>query len=163
MVRKTKLRPKRAEINYDRSPPKQAGSDIEYRRDFVVLGTFERATGPQRDPSKTNNKPTNRNRMKLVITTFAALAMASALAIAEDAQPAAKGDKPKRDAAEAFTKIDGNSDNALTLDEFKAGPLGKKDPAKAEEVFKKRDKDGDGKLSLEEFKAHAGGKKKDAK
>lgn len=102
--------------------------------------------------------------MKLVITTFAALAMASTLAIAEDAQPAAKGEnKPKRDPSEVFKKIDGNSDNALTLDEFKAGPLGKKDPAKAEEVFKKRDKDGDGKLSLEEFKAHAGGKKKDAK
>ena len=101
--------------------------------------------------------------MKLVITTFAALALASTLAIAEDAQPAAaKGDKPKRDPAEVFKKIDGNSDNALTLDEFKASPMGKKDPAKAEEIFKKRDKDGDGKLSLEEFKTHAGGKKKDA-
>ena len=74
----------------------------------------------------------------------------------------AKGDKPKRDPAEVFKKIDGNSDNALTLEEFKTGPLGKKDPAKAEEAFKKRDKDNDGKLSLEEFKAHAG-KKKDAK
>jgi hypothetical protein len=100
--------------------------------------------------------------MKLVITTFAALAMASTLAIAEDAKPEAKGDKPKRDPAEAFKKIDGNSDNSLTLEEFKAGPMGKKDPARAEEVFKKRDKDGDGKLSLEEFKA-GGGKKKDAK
>jgi Ca2+-binding EF-hand superfamily protein len=99
--------------------------------------------------------------MKLVITTVAALAMASTLAIAEDAKPAAKGDKPKRDPSEAFKKIDGNSDNSLTLEEFKAGPMGKKDPAKAEEVFKKRDKDGDGKLSLEEFSPK--GKKKDAK
>jgi Ca2+-binding EF-hand superfamily protein len=100
--------------------------------------------------------------MKFVITTFAALAMASTLAIAEDAKPEAKGDKPKRDPAEVFKKIDSNSDNALTLEEFKASPIGKKDPARAEEVFKKRDKDGDGKLSLEEFKA-GGGKKKDAK
>jgi Ca2+-binding EF-hand superfamily protein len=97
--------------------------------------------------------------MKLVITTFAALAMASTLALAEDAKPEAKGDKPKRDPAEVFKKIDGNSDSTVTLEEFKAG---KKDAAKAEEVFKKRDKDGDGKLSLEEFKA-GGGKKKDAK
>ena len=101
--------------------------------------------------------------MKLVITTFAALALASTLAIAEDAQPAAKGDKPKRDPAEVFKKIDGNSDNALTLEEFKTGPLGKKDPAKAEEVFKKRDKDGDGKLSLEEFKSGNADKKKKEK
>ena len=99
--------------------------------------------------------------MKLVITTFAALAMASTLAIAEDAKPAAKGDKPKRDPAEAFKKIDSNSDSAVSLEEFKAGPMGKKDPSKAEEVFKKRDKDGDGKLSLEEFKG-PGKKKKDA-
>jgi Ca2+-binding EF-hand superfamily protein len=100
--------------------------------------------------------------MKLVITTFAALAMAGTFAIAEDAKPEAKGDKPKRDPAEVFKKIDTNSDSSITLEEFKAGPMGKKDPAKAEEAFKKRDKDGDGKLSLEEFTAH-GGKKKDAK
>ena len=87
--------------------------------------------------------------MKLVITTFAALALAGTFAFAEDAKPEAKGDKPKRDPAEVFKKLDANSDSAVTLEEFKSG---KKDAAKAEENFKKRDKDGDGKLSLEEFK-----------
>jgi len=103
--------------------------------------------------------------MKLVITTLAALAIAGTFAIAEDAKPAApeaKGDKPKHEPAEVFKKMDSNNDNAVTLEEFKAGPMGKKDPAKAEEIFKRRDKDGDGKLSLEEFSAHPG-KKKDAK
>jgi Ca2+-binding EF-hand superfamily protein len=100
--------------------------------------------------------------MKLVIMTFAALAIAGTFAIAEDTKPDAKGDKSKHEPAEVFKKIDSNSDNAITLEEFKAGPMGKKDPAKAEEVFKRKDKDGDGKLSLEEFTAH-GGKKKDAK
>jgi len=103
--------------------------------------------------------------MKLVISTFAALAIASTFAVAEDAKPAAagaKGDKPKQEPAEAFKKLDSNSDNSISLEEFKAGPMGKKDPAKAEEIFKRRDKDGDGKLSLEEFTAR-GGKKKDAK
>jgi Ca2+-binding EF-hand superfamily protein len=103
--------------------------------------------------------------MKLVTTTLAALAIAGTFAFAEDAKPAApadKGDKPKHEPAEAFKKIDSNNDNSISLEEFKASPMGKKDPAKAEEIFKRRDKDGDGKLSLEEFTAH-GGKKKDAK
>jgi Ca2+-binding EF-hand superfamily protein len=103
--------------------------------------------------------------MKLVITTIAALAIAGTFAIAEDAKPAApadKGDKPKNEPSELFKKIDSNNDNSISLEEFKAGPAGKKDPAKAEEIFKRRDKDGDGKLSPEEFAAR-GGKKKDAK
>ncbi len=87
--------------------------------------------------------------MKSLITTLAALAVASTFAIgADDA-------KPKPDPAAMFAKKDTNSDKSLSLDEFKAGA---KDPAKSEEQFKKKDKDGDGKLSLEEFSA--GGKKK---
>jgi len=61
------------------------------------------------------------------------------------------------DPEEAFKKLDANSDGAITLEEFKAKGIGKKDPAKAEEIFKKKDKDGDGKLTLEEYKG--GGKK----
>jgi hypothetical protein len=104
--------------------------------------------------------------MKTIPTILAALALGATLAMADDkpatpatpAAPPAKGEKPKRDPAEAFKKLDTNGDGKISLDEFKAGPLGKKDPAKAEEIFKKKDKDGDGSLSLEEFSAE-GGKK----
>ena len=79
---------------------------------------------------------------------------------------AAPGDKPKRpgkgggeggkpNPEEAFKKLDTNADGSVSLDEFKAGPRGKKDPAKAEEIFKKIDKDSDGKVTLEEFKAQS--------
>ena len=108
--------------------------------------------------------------MKSITSIFAALALGTTLATAADekpAAPAAGGDakpaagadaKPKRDPAEVFKKLDTNGDGKVSLEEFKAGPAGKKDPAKAEEIFKKKDKDGDGFLTLEEFSA-AGGKK----
>ena len=108
--------------------------------------------------------------MKSITSILAALALGTTLATAADekpAAPAAGGDakpaagadaKPKRDPAEVFKKLDTNGDGKVSLEEFKAGPAGKKDPAKAEEIFKKKDKDGDGFLSLEEFSA-AGGKK----
>lgn len=83
-----------------------------------------------------------------VITSLFALAAMSTFAFA--AEPAAGADKPKRDPEAAFKKMDTNSDNSLSLEEFKAN---KKDVARAEAAFQKRDKDGDGKLSLEEFKA----------
>ena len=115
--------------------------------------------------------------MKTITTILATLALGATLAIAADekpaapakdgdAKPAAKGDakadKPKADPAEVFKKLDTNGDGKISLEEWKAGPMGKKDPAKAEEIFKKKDKDGDGSLTLEEFSA-GGGKKKDAK
>ncbi len=108
--------------------------------------------------------------MKSITSILAALALGTTLATAADekpAAPAAGGDakpaagadaKPKRDPAEVFKKLDTNGDGKVSLEEFKAGPAGKKDPAKAEEIFKKKDKDGDGFLTLEEFSA-AGGKK----
>ena len=108
--------------------------------------------------------------MKSITSILAALALGTTLATAADekpAAPAAGGDakpaagadaKPKRDPAEVFKKLDANGDGKVSLEEFKAGPAGKKDPAKAEEIFKKKDKDGDGFLTLEEFSA-AGGKK----
>ncbi|HSI14479.1 MAG TPA: EF-hand domain-containing protein [Chthoniobacter sp.] len=110
--------------------------------------------------------------MKSITSVLALLAVGTTLALADDkpaAPPAgdgkpattapaapAAGDaaKPKRDPAEVFKKLDTNGDGKISLDEFKAGPQGKKDPAKAEEIFKKKDKDGDGFLSLEEFSAH---------
>ncbi len=111
--------------------------------------------------------------MKSITSILALLAVGTTLALADDkpASPAggdgkpaaptapaapAAGDaaKPKRDPAEVFKKLDANGDGKISLDEFKAGPAGKKDPAKAEEIFKKKDKDGDGFLTLEEFSAH---------
>jgi hypothetical protein len=108
--------------------------------------------------------------MKSITSVLAALALGTTLAVAADEKPAAPaapaapraakpaGEKPKRDPAEVFKKLDTNNDGKISLEEFKAGPAGQKDPAKAEEIFGKRDKDGDKSLSLEEFSA-AGGKK----
>lgn len=118
--------------------------------------------------------------MKSITTILATLALGTTLAVAADekkpeaapgapakteAKPGEKkpgADKPKRDPAEMFKKLDTNNDGKISLEEWKAGPMGQKDPAKAEEIFGKKDKDGDKSLSLEEFSAE-GGKKKDAK
>jgi hypothetical protein len=119
--------------------------------------------------------------MKSLITTLAAMAVATSFAAGQDAKPApdpkvAAGDggkpaatapapvkpaadaaaKPKRDPQTVFSKRDSNSDGGITLEEFKAGM---KDTSKAEQAFKRRDKDGDGKITLEEFKAPVGKKK----
>ena len=95
--------------------------------------------------------------MKIRICTLSALALASSLALAQD-KPAAPhqggGKHPQMNPEEIFKKLDTNGDGVLSLDEFKAGPVGKKDPAKAEEIYKKMDTKGDGKVTLEEFKAH---------
>jgi Ca2+-binding EF-hand superfamily protein len=94
--------------------------------------------------------------MKLFPTIVALLALGSTATFAADEKPKGeKGEKgegkPKADPAEMFKKLDSNGDGSISLDEYKAGPAGKKDATKAEESFKKHDKDGDGKLSLEEF------------
>ena len=53
----------------------------------------------------------------------------------------------------SFDQIDGNSDGALSLEEFKsAGPKGA-DSSKSEELFKKIDSDGDGSISKAESDA----------
>lgn len=97
--------------------------------------------------------------MKRFTTILATIAF-GATAFAADEKPAAgapdaaKGEKKKHNPEEIFGKLDANADKKVSLDEFKAGPMGKKDPAKAEEIFKKKDKDSDGSLSLEEFSAH---------
>ena len=86
----------------------------------------------------------------LTLLLFPAIAMA-----ADEAKPKkpGKGDRSKANPEAHFTKLDTNSDGNLSLDEFKAGPVGKKDPSRAEKVYTKIDKDSDGKLTLEEFKA----------
>src|SRR4051794_3771111 len=64
-------------------------------------------------------------------------------------------DAKKKDPAQAFSKLDSNSDGSLTLEEMKG--KGKKDAAKIEKKFKKMDANGDGKVTLAEMKS--GGKK----
>ena len=107
--------------------------------------------------------------MKTIITTFGALALAATLCIAADKPQGGRpggpgpggpggpgkpggpdGHRPKPE--EVFKKLDANNDSAVSLDEFKAGPMAEHDPVKAEEHFKKMDKDGNGSLTLEEFK-----------
>jgi hypothetical protein len=108
--------------------------------------------------------------MKSITSILAVLALGTTLSLAADekkpaaapgaAKPeAAKADKPKRDPAVAFKKLDANSDGKISAEEWKASPMAKKDSAKADEMFGKRDKDGDKALTLEEYSA-AGGKKK---
>lgn len=63
-----------------------------------------------------------------------------------------KEGRPKPE--EMFGRLDANSDGAVTLEEFKAGPRAKKDPERAQEIFGKIDADGNGTVSLDEFKAH---------
>jgi hypothetical protein len=106
---------------------------------------------------------------KFILATASMLACAMTLSIAEEKKPEGKPGKegadakPKVSPEEAFKKLDKDADGAVSLDEFKASPRGKKDPAKAEEYFKKKDTDANGKLSLDEFKAKSekkdGGKK----
>lgn len=95
--------------------------------------------------------------MKTLTSILSALALGTAFATAAD--EAAKPEKKKADPEAMFKKLDADSNGAVSLEEFKAGPMGKKDPAKAEETFKKKDANNDGALSLDELKAR-GGKKK---
>jgi Ca2+-binding EF-hand superfamily protein len=102
--------------------------------------------------------------MKTFTTILATLALSTAFALAADEKPAtgAKGGEgKKRDPEEAFKKLDTNKDGSVSLEEFKAGPMGKRNPDKVDEFFKKRDKDASGSLSLEEFKAERPKKNKE--
>jgi hypothetical protein len=94
----------------------------------------------------------------LLLSLLLVPALAMAADEAKPKKPGKGGDK-RPTPEEAFKKLDTNSDGTVSLEEFKAGPRGKKDAAKAEEAFKKMDKDSDGKLTLDEFKAR--GPKKD--
>lgn len=99
--------------------------------------------------------------MKTILLTLLAVPFMAIAVHAEDkpglpgepGKPDAKPDKPRMDPAEAFKKMDSNSDGNVTIEEFKASPRWKKDATKADEMFKRRDKDSDGKITLEEFTA----------
>ena len=88
--------------------------------------------------------------MKHLPSILTLLALSSSLALAADPEKIVK-------------KLDTDGDGTISLEEFKAGPMGKKDPAKAETLFKKRDKNGDGKLSSEELMKPKGADKKGEK
>jgi hypothetical protein len=108
--------------------------------------------------------------MKSITSILALLAVGTTLAIAADEKPAAPAPgaapaagepaKPKRDPAESFKKLDTNGDGKLTLEEFLAGPQGKKDPDKAKAYFQKIDKDNTGSITLEQWVAAHSGEKK---
>jgi hypothetical protein len=98
--------------------------------------------------------------MKTLITTLSALAMGTAFTLAEDkppggpgGKPGGDGERPRRDPAEMFKRLDTNNDGSISLEEFKAGPMAQRNPDRAEEAFKRMDKDSDGKVTLEEMKA----------
>lgn len=90
------------------------------------------------------------------ITLSALAASFAATAVFADDE---KKPEPKKgaDMAARFTKLDGDSDGKLTLDELKAGM--KKKPEMAEKMLKAKDKDKDGTLSKEEFTAKPAKKK----
>jgi hypothetical protein len=67
-------------------------------------------------------------------------------------KPAAKsgGASP---AEQMFKKLDHNGDGSVSLEEWLASSLAKKDPKNAKKLFEKADANHDGKVSLEELKA----------
>ena len=92
--------------------------------------------------------------MKTSLASLSALAVAASLSLAQNPpteSPTAPGKRPSPELI--FKKLDTNGDGFLTLDEFEASPLGKRDAAKAGEIYQKMDAKSDGKVTIEEFKA----------
>lgn len=92
--------------------------------------------------------------MKTCFTAVSVLAVAVSFALGQGEAPKGppKGKRPNPEAI--FKKLDTNNDQMLSEAEFKAGPMGKRDPEQAAKAFKKGDTDNNGSLSLEEFKAN---------
>ncbi|MBI1372814.1 MAG: hypothetical protein GC159_08650 [Phycisphaera sp.] len=109
---------------------------------------------PETDPAELITPVANplwNNAMNKYLTVAIVACLATAFAAAPSF---AKDKKDKKGSPEAMIKkLDTNSDGKISLEEFKAGPKGAKDPAKAEKVFAKADADSDGFLSADEFKA----------
>ncbi len=97
--------------------------------------------------------------MKALTSVLAVLALAVSVNAAEGDAPAKKK-APNPEAA--FKKLDTNSDDSISKEEWAASPQAKKDAAKADKAFAGKDKDKNGSISKEEFTAPAK-KKGDAK
>ena len=92
--------------------------------------------------------------MKTTLVSLGVLAVAASFAFAQDPPNESHAGPGKRPSpGQLFKKLDTNGDGVLSLDEFKASPLGQKDAAKAEEIYQKMDTQADGKVTFEEFKA----------
>lgn len=111
--------------------------------------------------SKSNNP--NITIMKHCIHILGIIAIATSITCGQEAEKPRKGGDP----LERFKKIDTDKDGVISLEEFKATPMGKKLGDKAEAVFQKIDADKSGGLTPAELKAahekrgrKDGGKKK---
>ena len=91
--------------------------------------------------------------MKKLMTVLSVLALsASFVMAAEVAKDEKKADKKNTATPEErFKKLDSNADGKISMEEWNASPMAKKDATKAAEQFTKKDKDGDKNLSMEEF------------
>jgi Ca2+-binding EF-hand superfamily protein len=96
--------------------------------------------------------------MKNSIQILSIIALATSLSFGEDKGP---NEKKTPDPEKTFKKLDTDNNGSLSLEEYKASPMGTKAGDKAEPKFKKLDADGNGSVNLDEFKASStGGKAK---
>ena len=96
--------------------------------------------------------------MKSSIQILGIIALATSLSFGEDKAPK---EKKAPNPEKAFAKIDTDNSGSITLEEYKASPMGTRLADKAEPKFKKLDTDGNGSVKLDEFKAGStGGKAK---
>jgi Ca2+-binding EF-hand superfamily protein len=96
--------------------------------------------------------------MKSSIQILSIIALATSLSFGEEKAPK---EKKTPDPEKTFKKIDTDDNGSLSLEEYKASPMGTRAGDKAEPKFKKLDTDGNGSLNLDEFKAGStGGKDK---
>jgi Ca2+-binding EF-hand superfamily protein len=89
--------------------------------------------------------------MKKALMLVAVMGVTAGAAFAEEPAKKEGGERRGWDPAAAFKATDTNADGAISLEEFKAGKIGQRDPAAAEDRFKKRDLDKNGSLTLAEF------------
>jgi Ca2+-binding EF-hand superfamily protein len=98
--------------------------------------------------------------MKSCIQILGITALATSLSFGEDKAPK---EKKTPDPEKTFKKLDTDNNGSLSLEEYKASPMGTRAGDKAEPKFKKLDTDGNGSVNLDEFKAGStGGKAKGA-
>jgi len=98
--------------------------------------------------------------MKSCIQILSIVAVATSLSFGqEEAAKEKKGGNPE----ETFKKLDTDNNGSLSLEEYKASPMGKKQGEGAEAKFTALDTDKSGGLSLDEFKAGASKKKGEGK